>query len=92
MLTPPVVSVVREAGGVRGEQLSQLQRPAGSRQQLQAAHQDHTLHARGGYSTVQYSTVQYSTVQYSDQLAAVNSCRLLTRIIPFMLEVGIMIW
>ena len=49
MLTPPVVSVVREAGGVRGEQLSQLQRPAGSCQQLQAAHQDHPLHARGGY-------------------------------------------
>ena len=52
MFIPPNITVVREAGGVRGEQLSQLQRPAGSCQQLQAAHQDHPLHARGGYHDV----------------------------------------
>ena len=36
--------------------------------------------------------VESSCRSSSDQLAAVNSCRLLTRIIPFMLEVGIMIF
>ena len=64
MFTPPVVSVVREAGGVCGEQLPQLQRPAGSCQQLQAAHQDHTLHARGRYHDVGLVTVMMIVISF----------------------------